>query len=205
MAAAINTRKFIVTSAYQSSPNLVNIIFSYNENFFMEVIYVSNIPDSEFLTSSNIENIVTEKNYHVRIINTSGNILVESFITEEKPVAISEKYLLTEVVSNGVIWYEKRQFEVNKTYILVRSMANLRGNIIKTIESPKHDIIIRDNDISTGEVILHGVIPGPIETFLFIYDKIYMEYSGYKPKMTIIKYNAVEYGNMEEFLEDKLT
>ncbi len=196
---AINTIQIPGNYPYTPYSNRINIIFSYSEQIYMEVIFVSNVPDSQFLTLSNIENqVIPEQNYHVRILDTSGNILVEPFITTERPIALSEKYLLTKIVSEEVIQFCNNQISISKSHILVRSMENLKENIMQTIRGQEHNI-------ARNSVTLISVIPGPKDSFLFIYILLqFFPANITVDKILFIKYDLVEYGNMEEFLEDKL-
>ncbi len=197
---AINTRQIPGNYPYTPYSNRINIIFSHSENIYIEVVFFSNISYSQFLTPSTIE-YIPEQNYNVRILDTSGNILVEPFVTTEIPVAISEKYLLTEIVTDEAVQFNNRQVNIRKSNVLVRTMDNLRGNIIQTIRGPKHDI-------ARKEVILIGVIPGPKDSFLFMYMLLQYGPTNIADEgQLFIKYNhsIVEYGNMEEFLADKLS
>ncbi len=164
--------------------NIINILFSYSENIFMEVVILpKTIPDSQFLVGvPNLTITAQKNNYLVRILDINGSIIVDKFITNEVPLMLSDRYLVTMVQSNdGQL----------KSHILIRSLGHLTGNIITQIELSTNE----------GQVKLVTIIPGPQESFLLAYRIRKPDGSSVQ---TNIKYNIEGYYTMDQFLDDKL-
>ena len=162
----------------------------------MEVIQLSTkIPASKFLMSPQIIQSETLDHFHVRILDVNGNILVKPFITNEKPVAISKDFLLTAIQKEGRNKY-------SRSYVVMRSLSNLRGKILQIIEPPP---LPQNDDGSLGHVDLSKTISGSNNSFMFTY---YVSYP-YGPEqnlsgLRVNKYDRKRYRNMEKFLDEKL-
>ncbi len=209
------------------------LIFSYDENKFIEVGHVSqtvsplvkplevgifdprpqSIPDNQFLKYPNKSIDVRNLHYLVRILDVSGNVLVNYFVTHEEPVGISDTMFLTRVKRN-----EENNIITNKTvqneYILVRSLKNMRGSIVQEIAMPLTvSPLAKPLEVGSGaprptsHVVEHqdddvkGVIPGDQGSFMFLYGLS----NDYLLIFNVFKFRAGKrYENMEQFLDDKL-
>ena len=216
----------------------LKLIFSYDENKFIEWGHVpqtvspleeplevgssaprpSDVPTSQFLKSP--DRPINTSYYHhiVRILDVSGNVLVDYFVTEEEPVGISNTMFLTRVgrtehpVHNGNIITEET---VKNVYILVRSLNDIQGPIVQEIAGPtQHAIEYQDaagiSCLEFAYSFVNGVIPGKHGSFMFLHNRGYpivpegsTSIHG-TANLDVLKYKAeVRYKNMAELLDDK--
>ena len=203
---------------YRFNDNEINIIFSYSGNIYMEVIIIDKeLLINTFLSPSTIENEKPRDYYMIRILNTEGKVLVDSFITHERPVALSESYLLTEVkrMTSTKIYNKERTISDKnlirtESFILVRSLTNLEGPIVQKIEPPSIALNIEIPDlyskmreydsIELNGINLFYIIAGAKDSYLFVYS---MQFDVNCDQKYIVQYEAKSY-DMEKFLDEKL-
>ncbi len=214
----------------------LKLIFSYDENKFIEWGHVpqtvspleeplevgssaprpSDVPTSQFLKSP--DRPINTSYYHhiVRILDVSGNVLVDYFVTEEEPVGISNTMFLTRVgrtehpVHNGNIITEET---VKNVYILVRSLNDIQGPIVQEIAGPtQHAIEYQDaagiSCLEFAYSFVNGVIPGEQGSFMFFHNRGYpivpegsTSIHG-TANLDVLKYKAeVRYKNISDLVE----
>ena len=190
------------------------LIFSYDEYIYMEITCMSTeIPISQKLSTPQIKTVLPKHHYHVRILNTDGDIVIKPFITDEKPVSISNKFLLTAVSSMEKMQRNNTDVNFLRPHILIRSLANLKGNIIYSNDAPKTPMR-ESNGIFKVDIVdivaIKTIVPGTNDTFLFIYETYEVNHINgdiYKHQLTltITKYNVFIPNNMNEYIDYKLT
>ncbi len=139
----------------------------------------------------------------VRILTVTGQVLVEPFVTDERPIGISENLFLT---------------LVNNKYIMVRKLDNIIGSVWQVIDEPN----------IPGKIDCGRALPGPDDSFLFMYNVLpptkdplanipaHMLTPGIiemmrrnaqpvLPQIHVVKYDYINtYGNIGQFLDEKL-
>ena len=139
----------------------------------------------------------------VRILTVTGQVLVEPFVTDERPIGISENLFLT---------------LVNNKYIMVRKLDNIIGSVWQVIDEPN----------IPGKIDFGRALPGPDDSFLFMYNVLpptkdplanipaHMLTPGIiemmrrnaqpvLPQIHVVKYDYINtYGNIGQFLDEKL-
>ena len=202
-------KKGPITPFVYSSERFFKILFSHDETLYMEIVGSEN------------------KQYVIRIIEIAGGIIHDKFTINEKPIGLTDKVLLTlrkttePFYYNGQLqqemYYNKRLISVTKklkevpvNYIQLRLLTNLQ-KVIKEIKSPLPKAKMERGRLFIGPNNLFTAIPGPSNTFLFVYnhnepvigskdeDHIRGNFSTY-----IAKYRFIPYINMADFLMEKL-
>ena len=202
-----------VSVNYNSSldqPKNIQIVFSYDEKLYMEVICVSNNePATQFLSESKVMNTMMAINYYIiRILDINGQVLTEPFISKEIPLGLSSKYLLTVVTTSREILHNDKNINIDEDCVVVRNLTRLSENVVQIIKPPKTFIQKAGDNIKRITIKLKNVIPGPEESFLFIYMALYHYEKFHAMVNTLytyaVKYQYIPCDNVDEFLDYKL-
>ncbi len=218
---------FHINNNHRLYNNRILILFSYDEKIYMEVTTywlssVTSIPtiQTDCYLLPMITNVPKE-NYIVRILDINGNILVKQFTIKELPVALSDKYFLTIIRLTKTIQHNNKYVTIEEDCVIVRDVNKLNENIIDVTKPPnpmlKDNIIhvieppnpiLKDNVVEY-DIRINIVIPGPNESFLFVYNIMTTSYKNNRFVVEnigeiVVKYQYIPYKNVEELLDHKL-